>query len=179
VGSIILKTRFLNYFREVLTLMKNILMILIMPLLMVASEPTYLNEETSDYAFSSQEAVAFSAVGFRISAGVIGVNALGGWADGEYVLREANIEQTNIQNTFVVDLIFAKKKGAFSYSHTEKIGILYDGYRLWIKYRDRVYRYSVPSPLQSIEKEHNRITTQTKAPILDVVIEKMKLRFEF
>lgn len=144
-----------------------------------ASDPAYLNEEASDYAFTSQEATAFSAVGFRISGGAIGVNALGGWADGEYVLRETNIEPTDIPNTFVAELIFAKKKGAFSYSHTEKIGILYDGYKLWIKYRDRVYRYSVPAPLQSIEKEHNRITTQTKAPVLDVVIENMKLRFEF
>jgi hypothetical protein len=144
-----------------------------------ATEPAYLNEETSDYAFTSQEATAFSAVGFRISGGAIGVNALGGWADGEYILRETNIQPTNIPNTFVADLVFAKKKGSFSYSHTEKIGILYDGYKLWIKYRDRVYRYSVPSPLQSIEQEHNRITTQTKAPALDVVIENMKLRFEF
>lgn len=147
--------------------------------LLHASDPTYLNEENSDYAFSSQEAVAFSAVGFRISGGVIGVNALGGWADGEYVLREANIQPTNVPNTFIADLVFAKKKGSFSYSHTEKIGILYDGFKLWIKYRDRIYRYSVPAPLQSIEQEHNRITTQTKAPILDVVIENMKLRFEF
>lgn len=144
-----------------------------------ASDPTYLNEEASDYAFTSQEAVAFSAVGFRISGGAIGVNALGGWADGEYILREANIEPTNVSNTFVADLVFAKKKGSFSFSHTEKIGILYDGFKLWIKYRDRVYRYSVPAPLQSIEQEHNRITTQTKAPVLDVVIENMKLRFEF
>lgn len=144
-----------------------------------ASDPAYLNEENSDYAFTSQEAVAFSAVGFRISGGAIEVNALGGWADGEYILREANIEPTNVPNTFVAELVFAKKKGAFSFSHREKIGILYDGYKFWIKYRDRVYRYSVPSPLQSIEKEHNRITTQTKAPILDVTVENMKLRFEF
>jgi hypothetical protein len=159
--------------------MIRIFTVLVLPLFLIASDPTYLNEETSDYAFTSQESVAFSAVGFRISGGVIGVNALGGWADGEYILREANIEPTNVTNTFVADLIFAKKKGAFSYSHTEKIGILYDGFKLWIKYRDRIYRYSIPAPLQSIEQEHNRITTQTKAPILDVVIENMKLRFEF
>ena len=161
--------------------MKSILLLILFALIVsvYASDPTYLNQETSDYAFTSQEATAFSAVGFRISSGAIGVNALGGWADGEYILRETNIEPTNIPNTFVAELVFAKKKGAFSYSHTEKIGILYDGYKLWIKYRDRVYRYSVPAPLQSIEKEHNRITTHTKAPVLDVVIENMKLRFEF
>jgi hypothetical protein len=158
---------------------KKFLVTFILSSLLSASDPTYLNEETSDYAFSSQEAVAFSAVGFRISGGVIRVNALGGWSDGEYVLREANIEPTNVPNTFVADLIFAKKKGAFNFSHTEKIGIFYDGFKLWIKYRDHIYRYSVPAPLQSIEQEHNRITTQTKLPILDAVIENMKLRFEF
>lgn len=159
--------------------MKKIVALLALPLFLSASNPTYLNEENSDYTFSSQEATAFSAVGFRISGGAIRVNALGGWADGEYVLREANIEPANVSNTFIANLVFSKKKGAFSFSHNEKIGILYDGYKLWIKYRDRVYQYSVPAPLQSIEKEHNYITTQTKAPVLDVVIEKMKLRFEF
>ena len=60
--------------------MKKTVAILVLPLFLIASDPTYLNEEASDYAFTSQEATAFSAVGFRISGGAIGVNALGGWA---------------------------------------------------------------------------------------------------
>lgn len=159
--------------------MKRFLFISALSLLLHASNPTYLNEESSDYAFSSQEALAFSVVGFRISTGVISINALGGWADGEYILRDTVVKSTNISNTFIADLVFAKKKGTLSYSQTEKIGILYDGFKLWIKYRDRVYRYGVPAPLKSIEQEHNRIISQIKSPILDVVIENMKLRFEF
>ncbi len=159
--------------------MKKLLLFCILALSLWANDG-YKIEESSDFTFTPQEANSFASVGFRISSGVIKVkNSIGGWANGEYELREANIIPSNTTDTYIADLIFSKKKGVFSFVHSEKIGILYDGAKLWIKYHDRIYRYSVPSPTQTIEKENNRITAQTKPPILDVEFENIRLRFEF
>jgi hypothetical protein len=141
----------------------------------------YASEHDSElsYTFSTSEAQNFQNVGFRISSGSINIKSIGKFADGDYALDEATIEPAEAPNTYTAQLRFKTKKGMFSYSHIEKIGILYDGQKLWIKYRGKVYKYSVPATTQTIDRQSGIIIYKTKKPSLDVEIEKMKLRFEF
>lgn len=135
-------------------------------------------EERNDYAFTPHEAIAFSSIGFTLEGGEIKVNPLGGWADGIYQLSEAIVTPTEMPNTFIADLVFTKKKGMMNYTYDEKIGILHDGYRFWIKYHDRIYRYSVPQAVHSLD-HHKKSTPKNQQPTLDIEIETMRLRFGF
>lgn len=130
-------------------------------------------------AFTPQEMATFVNIGFFISGGSINVNAMGGWADGEYSLQEVRIDPLATINAYNAELTFSKKKGSLRYEHTESVGILCDGRRLWIKYRDRIYRYSVPSASIAVDKQANTYVSEKRNPVLDIEMENLKLRFEF
>ena len=129
--------------------------------------------------FSDSEIQNFEETSFSITDGVISINAIGKYADGDYALQEASIKPLEKKNTYTATLKFTLKKGMLSYSHIETIGILYDKEKLWIKYMGKVYKYSVPSETKTIDKQPSSITYKTQKPSLEVAIEKMKLRFEF
>lgn len=129
--------------------------------------------------FSDSEIQNFEETSFSITGGVISINAIGKYADGDYALQEASIKPLEKKNTYVATLKFALKKGMLSYSHIETIGILYDKEKLWIKYMGKVYKYGIPSETKTIDKHPSSITYKTQKPSLEVAIEKMRLRFEF
>jgi len=129
--------------------------------------------------FSDTEIQNFEETHFAITSGVIGINSIGKYADGDYPLQESVIKPLEKKNTYIATLKFTLKKGMLSYSRIETIGILYDKEKLWIKYMGKAYKYTVPSETKTIDKQASSITYKTQKPYLDVAIEKMRLRFEF
>jgi hypothetical protein len=154
--------------------MKKIMaLIILLTSILSAMQPNEFN------TFNNSEIQNFEETKFTITAGSISINAIGKYADGDYILQEAAIAPLENKNSYTATLKFSLKKGMLSYSHIESIGILYDREKLWIKYMGKVYRYSVPTETRTIDKQASSITYKTQKPYLDVVIEKMKLRFEF
>ncbi|MDD3466488.1 MAG: hypothetical protein PHE67_04990 [Campylobacterales bacterium] len=153
---------------------KVLLFVLILTVALLAFEP-----KNENFMFSGGELQNFKNVDFRITQGSIGINAIGKYADGDYALQEANIELLEAPHTYAAKLRFAIKKGMFTYSHLETLGILYDGNKLWIKYMGKIYKYAIPSEAQVIDKSQHIVTLHKQSPYLDVSIEKMRLRFEF
>ncbi len=138
-----------------------------------AIQPNEINQ------FSDTEIQNFKETSFAITGGVIGINSIGKYADGDYLLQESIIKPLEKKNTYIATLKFTLKKGMLSYSHIETIGILYDKEKLWIKYMGKIYKYSVPSETKTIDKQSSSVTYRIQKPSLDVAIEKMRLRFEF
>lgn len=129
--------------------------------------------------FSETEIQSFEETSFSITSGVIGINAIGKYADGDYVLQESAITPLENKNTYTATLKFALKKGMLSYSHIETIGILYDKEKLWIKYHGKIYKFTVPLETKSIDRQASSIVYKAQKSFLDASIEKMRLRFEF
>ncbi|MEF3191778.1 MAG: hypothetical protein K6347_04400 [Campylobacterales bacterium] len=153
--------------------------ILALSVLAVISGSAWSITPDESVIFDEEERESFEQTKFAITAGTIWINAIGKFADGEYTLQETSIIPLETKNSYLVTLTFGMKKGAFSYSHEETIGLLYDGNKLWIKYMGKIYHYTVPSQIKTIDRREKEVIYKIERPSLNVQIGKMKLRFEF
>jgi hypothetical protein len=142
--------------------------------ILISSSFLYARNFENDYSsnFTLEEVTSISELKFEILDGTINVDKIGGFADGQYQLDEWEIEQIDT-NVFTIKLIFLKKKGVISYLHTEVISIFYDELKLWIKHKDKIYKYG--RGLQPYNETHyQRVSQEVK----EVLIDTMKLKFK-
>lgn len=130
-------------------------------------------EYISKSLFNPDEINTLSSLSFQIIDGSIKVDKLGGFADGEYRLDEWEIEKID-DTLYNVQLIFQKKKGYMKYSHTELIGVFYDGVQFVIKYQNNLHKYKINQNQLSVDDNHFHKHNQ------EIIFEKnnMKLKFQ-
>ncbi len=136
--------------------------------LVIISSMLYANSY-SNFMFNSKEIEQFNSVDFSIVSGKARYSGIG---KGEYRLDSVDIVALNEPNTYIAELRFKRS----AYRHSEKIGILYDGDRLWIKHNSKTYQFT---PEYHPKEPRNRLNNTLKRRYIDAKIDKMELRFEF
>jgi len=134
----------------------------------------------NSFSFSKKELNEFqNNQPFGIVSGTIKLNPIGGFADGEYKLYKANIQKVSSQSYSVALEFKLKKKKYLSYKHSEKIEVLYNTYKFWIKYKNRVYRYTVPQPYYEDSMQNHRVLYRFKRDNLNISLDNIKLVVKF
>lgn len=147
---------------------KTLVLLLLMINLLLATQISAFNEsELKEFK---------NHIPFKIEKGILKVNALGGFADGKYKLEK--IKSKKIDNSlYKLTLGFEKKKNKFIRLKQKRvIFILYNGKKMWIKFKGKIYKFNLFVDEYIID---DKIFYKQKRSTLNAKIDKMNLLLSF
>lgn len=137
--------------------------------------------ENNSARFSEQEISDFDNLAhpIEITEGYAEYKNAFGIGNGKYDLKTYTIKHVG-KNLYQLQLVLEHKKGMLLYKQKEILPLLYDGKRLWIKYKNEIYRHSIEN-IQTLNVKYLEKGKEVKwvHPIKSIDLDKIHLKMKF
>lgn len=111
--------------------------------------------------FSDDEKASFQNSPFIIISAFADYKFLGNVGNGRYELEDHELNQIS-DTEYELTVKLKRKNGVFTYRQKIEMSVMYDKKRLWIKRKDKVFKFTPPPPTYVEVTEQKPFVTATK-----------------
>lgn len=129
--------------------------------------------------FSNDERASFQNSPFIVLSAFADYKFLGNVGNGRYDLEDYELNQV-ADNEYELIVKLKRKNGVFTYRQKIEMSVMYDKKRLWIKRKDKVFKFTPPPPTYIELTEQQRFVSATKKRSqMNVVIDELSMTLGF